>query len=752
LHLKLGWKSAAQARGPSRLDPWFALLSLMLPLLISLPLLGTDLITGEYAEFVLGTTTLGIVQFPGYPLYLLSTKFLSLLIPHDSEIWRINFVSLLFGTLSTLFIFLTGRRLRFSPFISLAAALLFFFSPVFWQEALLSHHYTFHLFLLTACLYVTISILGPHTWRNRRIRLFFWAFLCGLTGGQHPALLPWAITALVLVLGIGLPRHRARSSDYSLVFISILLGIILPYLYLPCRLLARPSFLNIDVICSHVQLPQSPSFTNISSWLIHYAAEGIRTFFYVHDFHTSLIQLWNNILTIIRSYPFFSLVIVLLGLLLNLRSMFIKQPSRSATDFDSTSRLTVTMLPLCALGGEALLLPEHSITTQLSLSLGCAYWSLKGMEYCYQILGHTDEILAKNQRLRPTWFGLLTILLVPFLAFIQNYSVFRHQLRQATNNQSTLIQTRTLLQDLPKQALVIFPTTDFSMAALYVQQRLGVRTDISLLPFSSLWPDMLPTSPSLPQRFSQNRKQRFTEKMQFSHQWIQGLSKKVSSGRHTFLILHPMIPTPTLAYLVQSFDLAEAHSPVQEWIQPNKQRFLSVYRIRRQPLPSKPKQIPLAKSFISEFESKIRLLSAQLHRPVKRQAKFALLKITLQWQVLQKISTEKLLVRFWITPTGNVKTIHMQDKKEHYWKRTRTLGNGYVLNRLKARTSFQETYQLVVPDNLPAGRYLVHVSVIDKTTNQPLTAGEHMGKSVYFTPACEFWVVTSDSGSTSCSP
>ncbi|MCK5242959.1 DUF2723 domain-containing protein [bacterium] len=744
MRLYYGREFSGQSGGPSRLDPWFALLAFLIPVLSSLPLLGTDLTTGDHTEFVLGALTLGIIQFPGYPLYLVCTKFISLLIPHASEIWRINFISLLYGSMATLLIFLIGRRLRFAPFVSLAAACFFFFSPFFWQASLLSTYYTFHHLLITTLLFLTLDIFGPLPWRQRRLRLLLWAAFCGLTGGQHPELLPWAITAFVLGISIGLPRHRVKGSDYSLVFISALTAAILPYAYLPLRLLAANAFVNPDAVAAHAGLMHTPSFTKLISWLTQYVSEGLHSCFFAHTFQTSIIHLGNALLDFVYAYPFFPLVVVALGLLLNLRDVFIRQPRRGATATGSTGRLFIAILPLFALGGSALLLPGNALSTQLSMSLGCAFWSLKGLEYCYQTLGHADYLLARNTRLRPTWFALLIILLLPVLTGIHNYPVFKNQIRHASNPQSSISDVSQLLHDLPAKAILVFPNTSSLLITQYVQQRLGVRTDVALMPFSQLWKDNLPAPPSWLHLFNQKPETLFARKMKFTRLWIQGLLEKIISGRPAFVVFSPMLPTPTLEYLVQSFTLSEAHSPVAEWKQPNQQGFLSVYRIQRPSLPVKPRRQRVGKTYINDFESELRLLSAQMQRPLQRPGKFAMLNISLRWQLLRKIEHDKLLVKFWITPASREQSIRMADGKKRLWKETRILGQGYVLNRLRARASFKEKYQLLVPTELPVGRYLVHLSVLDKTNNQPLAAGEHKGEPVYFSPACEFWVTASE--------
>ncbi|MBN1594826.1 DUF2723 domain-containing protein [candidate division FCPU426 bacterium] len=745
MRIQIGTESSGQAGAPSRLDPLFAVFTFIFPVILSLPLLGTDLLGGQQAELVLGSSTLGIVRFPGFPLYLLTTKIISFFVPHPSEIWRIHFTNLCYSASACLFLFLCGRRLHFPPIVSLAAAWLFFFSPVVWQQTLLLHYPAFHLLLLAALVYATLGLLGPMPQRKRQLRLHFWAFFCGLCGGQHPSLLPWAIAVLVVGMTLVLHRQRAKMADYSLIFIMVLAGLLLPYLYLPLRILSPQAFVNTDTVSASA-LYLAPTAADVLAWLLQYFKEGFVSFYVTYSLHASLFKLWDKLLALVKAYPLFPLLLVALGLLLNLRSAFVKQSRRSTEKVAPASRLLLVVLPLCALGGEVLLLPDHAPGTKLTLSLGFAFWGLKGLEYCYQVLGHPDEALAKNQRLPPTWFAYFIILIIPALVFIQNFETLKKYRRYAGDSRGTLKNMELFLKDLPAQALVVFPTVDFYMTAGYLQRRLQVRKDLLLKPFSSPWPEAPPTAAGPLPVPGQQQPDRVTKTLASSRSWIQGLNKKLQSGRPVFVLFSAFPPNPGLQYLIQSFSLIETHPPVLEWIQTDSWRMLSVYRIRPRPSPPQPLVAGLAKTYINDYENQLRLVSAQLQRPLKRRGSFSLLQVSLQWQLLQQVPTNNLLVYFWITPAVGPKSIRLQDGKRAQWKERRFLGRGHDLRQHPVKTIFRDHYQFVVPAELPAGRYQVHISVVDKETNQALLAGAPLGEAVYFASACEFWVVDREKG------
>ncbi|MCD4813540.1 DUF2723 domain-containing protein [bacterium] len=731
----------------SVLDPIFALLALLLPLIISLHLLGTDLLGNDFAEFTLGVSTLGIVQFPGYPLYLMATKLVTWLVPYGSEIWRINFASLIYAALAALLIFLTGRRLYFSSLISLAAALLFFFSPFLWQTALVAHYDTFLVFLITACVYTTLDILNPRSLRNLKLKLTAWAFLCGLTGAQHPALIAWVITALIMGLVIGLPRQRSRSKLYWLVIISALAGACLPYLYLPLRLLSPNALFNPDLVSLPGITPPSESLKALFFWFVSYCSDGAQTLLMIKNFHAAVRQFWETVVGFAMTYPFFPLMVIIFGLLLNLRTALLRQPGTTTSGIDSAGRLTLAILPLCALGGELLLLQEHTHITRLNLSLGCAFWSFIGLEYCYQILGHTDVQLSKIQhRLKPTWFGIMVVLCIPLLAFIQSYSLLKKHIPQAANPDSTLIQTQRFMESLPENAALYFPRAQWQFPFTYVQIHMDIRQDLFFKSFSKSWPDMQLDQNPFFRTLGQTPQQRFLKEITFSREWIRILSRKTRPGTHQFLLTRPMKPKPTLQFLLQSLQVLEAHAPLAYWETPRDKQFLSVFRIRRRANEDRvTDRKPLTKTFIRDFNGKFRLVSAQLHKPVKRIHQFALLKITLTWQKLTPLQDKKILVLFRIVPATGRPESPRAEKAKTVWKEARLLGGNGLRERFHARSILHETYQLPVPKQITPGRYQVQIALQDKQNNEMLPTGDALDKPVYFISACEFWVVDSTS-------
>ncbi len=561
-------------------DLGLAIAAFLLPLLVSLPLLGNDLIGGEYAEFVLGAASLGIVHCPGYPLYLLSAKFLGWLAPWGTDIWRMNFAGLVFGSCSSLIIYLTGRRLRFPLLVSLAAAWALFFSPFIWQAALLSHHFTFHLMLLCLCLYLTLGIISSPFRPHSQNRWTIWAFLCGITGGQYPPLLTWAMTAFVLGLAIGLPRHPAKKINFVWIFTCLVLGILLPYTYLPLRLPASGAFLNTDFAFHFAELRQNFSPVKLGSWLFWYVTAGYQKYFVDKPLGSSLFQVGQALISFVRNYSFLGLVIMLWGLLLNVRYVFFRRPKRSHDSLDNPSRLIVMLLPLFALGGGALLFSGHTAAFHLGLCLAGGYWTLSGLNYCYYQLGRRSERSSKFLSSRATVFGLIVVLLVPLFSLLQTYSQLRAQVRMASAENSNLFQMHNFIQSLPPQAILVYPHADLGYVAAYLQAREKIRPDILLAPFSRLWPNIPYAVYPPSSRFTSLPSFSLAYRLDFTRYWVKGLASRLSPAQPAYLLSRPLGPRVSLDYLAQTFELTEAYPPLQIWLHPGESSSLSIYRIR----------------------------------------------------------------------------------------------------------------------------------------------------------------------------
>ena len=152
-------------------------------------------VTGEDSGELIGAAwTLGVPHPPGYPVWTLLAHVFTW-IPFGTVGWRVNLLSAACaaGTVSLLvLIAITLTRSRISAFF---AALIFAFSRVFWEQALIAEVYTLNTFLIALLL-----LIGLRGFRENRPRpLFAMALLAGMGTGVHNTLILlipfWALLA-----------------------------------------------------------------------------------------------------------------------------------------------------------------------------------------------------------------------------------------------------------------------------------------------------------------------------------------------------------------------------------------------------------------------------------------------------------------------------------------------------------------------------------------------------------------------------
>lgn len=189
----------------------------------------------DSAEFVTAAATLSIPHPSGYPLYILTSKLLTFILPLGDLTFTVNFISAFWTILAALFLYFALLRLAKSPGIAFSLALLFGLSPMVWQQATYAEVYSLNTFMLA--LLAWLWVLFPADKKNKRLKIL--AFVYGLSLSNH--YLPLFLAPLILFwLLKNRPGWRNLKLHGSLV-IFFLLGLA-PYLYLPIRSAMRPAF------------------------------------------------------------------------------------------------------------------------------------------------------------------------------------------------------------------------------------------------------------------------------------------------------------------------------------------------------------------------------------------------------------------------------------------------------------------------------------------------------------------------------
>lgn len=684
-----------------RPDGWFGLTAFFLPLLTSWPRLSAGAWANGQAEWVLGASTLGVVRFPGYPLYLLIVKLLATALPLGAELWRYHFLSLLFGAGSCLFLYLIARRLLFPSLVSLATALSYFWFYPVWQASLQAGPLAFHFWLLTACVYSTLCLLLPDQPRPLSgWTVAGWAALCGAAAAQTTGLLFWTLACLLLGLLLALPHRRAHGWMYGLAVVSCLLGGLLPYLYLPLRLAATgPHFVNTDF------------FSPLSSGLTWQGLLGWGKQAWSHWTETpALNRPWEYIWQLwLQRFPILSWALAGFGLITNLRRLFLKTPLRVTEEINLLGRQLLALLTLMALAGHLFFPHQQRADVVLGLALAGPLLGLEALQYALAVLGQGDHRLGLGVRLKPTWAGMCLVLILPLLSLLQGWPESRKTGQQATE----LAEVRRCLSALPQGGVVVFPDVDQALLPLLLQTRQGLRPDVTLQPLSKPWPESPAGKPSLAQ-------------------WNRALSQRLSAGKPVMALAGPRKPSPAWDYFLQSFQLLP--HPAGGFSAAGQRVF--AYEVRPLPLPQSGPASGAALQPPSDLSGPMRLLAAEALSPADEPG--AVLTLSLRWQfktdALSANRDARWLVHFWIQPPAAGLSLPT-------WKATRRLGYWPPPSWAFAPGSLEEQYQLAVPPDLPAGRYQVKLKVAPQPNARRPRSSLQVTRTIRYLPACEFVVV-----------
>ncbi len=190
----------------------------------------------DSAEFVAASHTLSIAHPSGYPLYLLTTKLISLVPFLPTVVERVNFVSLFWSVLAVLGLYFCLAKL-YKKTIAWGLSLLFAITPLVWQQATYAEVYSLNTFFLVLLFWL---YLRYHAQPNHK-RLYILIFIYSLSLTNH-----YLPLVLVPLIGIWLYKilcleTRNLKLETLKLFGCFLLGLT-PYLYIPIRAAMHPAF------------------------------------------------------------------------------------------------------------------------------------------------------------------------------------------------------------------------------------------------------------------------------------------------------------------------------------------------------------------------------------------------------------------------------------------------------------------------------------------------------------------------------
>ncbi|MEA2020193.1 MAG: DUF2723 domain-containing protein [Patescibacteria group bacterium] len=184
--------------------------------------------------------TWGIPHPPGTPLYVLLGQFFRYLPFFGTPAAKFNFMSIFFGWLSAVLVYLSSRRLFAKRFPAFLSTFFFAFTPLIWGQSIVAEVLTLNLFLIAASTYFLVRWEQEERLHGEGVGGFLhWGlFFFALALTNHTSSLMIAPAIFFLILSVQ-PSNLTRPS--KLLRLALFFGLgLLPYLYLPIRAAMRP--------------------------------------------------------------------------------------------------------------------------------------------------------------------------------------------------------------------------------------------------------------------------------------------------------------------------------------------------------------------------------------------------------------------------------------------------------------------------------------------------------------------------------
>lgn len=208
-----------------------------------LPALARTVTFSDAGDFLMGIQAVGNVHGPGYPLYLITCKLFSLLVPIGTLAFRASLYSALFASLTVCVVYLVVRRMTRVRSAAVLAGLAYAFSYTFWYQSVIPETYSLNAFLIALLLW--LALRWEEMLRRGRVNsadntLCLFALVLGLGLANHFSIIFLLPAFVFFALDTDwrhalAPRNLARMTGF------LLLGL-LPYLYEPAAAFRGPAY------------------------------------------------------------------------------------------------------------------------------------------------------------------------------------------------------------------------------------------------------------------------------------------------------------------------------------------------------------------------------------------------------------------------------------------------------------------------------------------------------------------------------
>jgi hypothetical protein len=411
----------------------------------------------DSGELAVTCYTLGIAHPTGYPLYTQLGRIFCLL-PIKDIIFRLNFLSCIIVSFSSLFLFLTlmilgGLILKkekegLVTGGSFIAALIFAFTPTLWSQATSNEVYGLNIFFCSLIIFLILK-WHYHPQKNPKL-LYLFVFLYGLSFGNHMSMVLLSPALIFIILKTEGRSIFEKKKIITFAFL-FLLGISI-YLYLPIRSSQNPIF--------NWGNPKSFSsfFRHVSGWQ-----------YQVWMFSSSpdqLLKNFSNYLKILHlQFPFYILPLTLWGAF-----KFIKREKMLLV-------FLLLILILDVFYGINYSIPDidpYFLKSFLVLSIFTAI----GIFSCLQLLQNLLTSSKQNLAFKKVSFNAIIILLalIPLIFCVKNF-YYQNQ----KENYFAYDYTKNILRSAKKDAIILTNVWDHYSPWLYLRFVENLRPDVRFL-------------------------------------------------------------------------------------------------------------------------------------------------------------------------------------------------------------------------------------------------------------------------------
>jgi hypothetical protein len=405
---------------------------------------------GDSGELIVAAHRLGVAHPPGYPLFTLLGKLFTL-IPAGSVAWRVNLMTAVLGAVAAAVLVRAAWKLTRSFGAGLFAGGLFAFSPLIWRYAVQAEVFSLNNLFAAVLLLLLVSFEADR--EDRHLRWFCFWFGLGLT--NHHTLLFYGIPIGLWML------YRARRTVLGWPRILEIpafstLGL-LPYLYLFVSPADHPSTTwgdtsTIAGFFSHLLRKQYGTFQLGTMDAGGSLAERLLAY---------LAQLPGELLWV---GPFLALLAV--GL-----SAMRKGRFPDAQAMAVTASVLALVFYLVGFGA----LTTISLDDPFWHEVYSRFWQQANLTVCL-LAGVGLAWLTRHAGRRAP---LLTLVLS--VAAVGTQAALHYEDQDHRDNRLVASFARSILEPLPRDALVVSKGDLYGNSLRYLQVCEGVRTDVHLL-------------------------------------------------------------------------------------------------------------------------------------------------------------------------------------------------------------------------------------------------------------------------------